>query len=272
MLLPNAKVTTWLPGPRGAAHRRPAARARAPGDAEDGPEPERPVPVRPQRRPLADGGRLHAPSRGRPGGRLLRRLGARRPAQRGGRRRDGGEGHRHQSRAAAAVGRRDRPSRRRHRDDGLRRRLPVLSRQALRRLGARRPLRQVGRGGPPDPRRDRAARPRADGRARRRARARPEPVRLAIFSDVHANLPALEAVLADIAAVGVDARYALGDLVGYAPWPNEVLERLAAEGFPIVMGNYDNGTPTTARSAAAPTPTRWRRRWAIARSPGPRNM
>ena len=67
-------------------------------------------------------------------------------------------------------------------------------------------------------------------------------MRIAILSDVHANLPALEAVLADIEAIGVEARYALGDLVGYAPWPNEVLERLAAEGFPIVMGNYDDGT------------------------------
>lgn len=56
------------------------------------------------------------------------------------------------------------------------------------------------------------------------------------------NLPAVEAVLADIEAAGVDARYALGDLVGYAPWPNEVLERLQAEGFPIVMGNHDDGT------------------------------
>jgi len=67
-------------------------------------------------------------------------------------------------------------------------------------------------------------------------------MRIAIVSDVHANLPALEAILADIAAAGVDARYALGDLVGYAPWPNETLERLAAEGLPIVMGNYDDGT------------------------------
>jgi putative phosphoesterase len=67
-------------------------------------------------------------------------------------------------------------------------------------------------------------------------------MRIAIFSDVHANLPALEATLADIEAAEVDGRYALGDLVGYAPWPNEVLERLAAEGFPIVMGNYDDGT------------------------------
>ena len=67
-------------------------------------------------------------------------------------------------------------------------------------------------------------------------------VRLALFSDVHANLPALDAVLADIARNAVDATYALGDLVGYAPWPNEVLERLQAEGIPSVMGNYDDGT------------------------------
>lgn len=67
-------------------------------------------------------------------------------------------------------------------------------------------------------------------------------MRIAIFSDVHANLPALKAVLADLRAFGVDATYVLGDLVGYAPWPDEVLERLRAESFPIVMGNYDDGT------------------------------
>ena len=67
-------------------------------------------------------------------------------------------------------------------------------------------------------------------------------MRVAFFSDIHANLPALEAVLADIESTGVDARYILGDLVGYAPWPNEVLERLQAEGIPTLMGNYDEGT------------------------------
>ena len=67
-------------------------------------------------------------------------------------------------------------------------------------------------------------------------------MRLAIFSDVHSNLPALEAVLADIAAAGVDDRYCLGDLVGYAPWLNETLELLQREDIPIVMGNYDDGT------------------------------
>jgi predicted phosphodiesterase len=45
-----------------------------------------------------------------------------------------------------------------------------------------------------------------------------------------------------VADVGVDHRYVLGDLVGYAPWPNEVLDRLRDEAIPIVMGNYDDGT------------------------------
>ena len=67
-------------------------------------------------------------------------------------------------------------------------------------------------------------------------------MKLAFFSDVHSNLPALDAVLADIGAAGVDVRYALGDLTGYAPWPNEVIERLRAEAIPVVMGNYDDGT------------------------------
>ena len=67
-------------------------------------------------------------------------------------------------------------------------------------------------------------------------------MRYAFFSDIHSNIVALEAVLADIAAAGVDERYALGDLVGYAPWPNEVLDRLRGEAVPIVMGNYDDGT------------------------------
>jgi putative phosphoesterase len=67
-------------------------------------------------------------------------------------------------------------------------------------------------------------------------------MRIAAFSDVHANLPALEAVLGDIDREGVDARYALGDLVGYAPWPNEVLARLRLLGIAGLMGNYDDGT------------------------------
>ena len=69
-------------------------------------------------------------------------------------------------------------------------------------------------------------------------------MRLALISDVHANLPALEAVLADIAAREVDATYHLGDLVGYAPWPNEVVARIREAGIAGVAGNYDSTVAT----------------------------
>lgn len=66
-------------------------------------------------------------------------------------------------------------------------------------------------------------------------------MRIAIFSDVHGNLPALEAVLSDIHRQHVDAVYCLGDLVGYAPFPNEVTDRIRREQIPTIMGNYDDG-------------------------------
>ena len=66
-------------------------------------------------------------------------------------------------------------------------------------------------------------------------------MRLAVFSDIHGNLPALEAVLGDIRSRGVDGVYCLGDLVGYAPFPNEVTERIRREHIPTIMGNYDDG-------------------------------
>jgi predicted phosphodiesterase len=66
-------------------------------------------------------------------------------------------------------------------------------------------------------------------------------MRYALVSDVHANLPSLEAVLHDIAQrPGVDATYHLGDLVGYAPWPNEVVARLRREQIAGIAGNYDS--------------------------------
>ena len=66
-------------------------------------------------------------------------------------------------------------------------------------------------------------------------------MKLAIFSDVHGYLPALEAVLTDIRSQRVDAVYCLGDLVGYATFPNEVIARIRQEQIPTVMGNYDDG-------------------------------
>jgi putative phosphoesterase len=70
-------------------------------------------------------------------------------------------------------------------------------------------------------------------------------MRYALISDIHANLPALRAVLADVRArEGIGATYHLGDLVGYAPWPNEVVAMLAAEGIHGVAGNYDSTVAT----------------------------
>lgn len=63
--------------------------------------------------------------------------------------------------------------------------------------------------------------------------------RLAIISDLHGNLPALEAVLADLAALGLDEVYHLGDLVGYNPFPNETVALVAERGIPGITGNYD---------------------------------
>ena len=69
-------------------------------------------------------------------------------------------------------------------------------------------------------------------------------MRFALLSDVHANLPAFEAVLARIERRAFDAVYHLGDLVGYAPWPNEVVERVRADGIVGVAGNYDSTVAT----------------------------
>jgi predicted phosphodiesterase len=69
--------------------------------------------------------------------------------------------------------------------------------------------------------------------------------RLALISDIHANLPALRAVLADIdERANIDAIYHLGDLTGYAPWPNEVVSLLRERAIPGISGNYDSTVAT----------------------------
>jgi predicted phosphodiesterase len=65
--------------------------------------------------------------------------------------------------------------------------------------------------------------------------------RFAIFSDIHGNLLALEAVLSDIAETGVAETYCLGDLVGYGAQPAEVVDRVRDAHIPTVRGNYDDG-------------------------------
>ena len=70
-------------------------------------------------------------------------------------------------------------------------------------------------------------------------------MRYVLISDIHANLPALEAVLAEIGRRrDIDAVYHLGDLVGYAPSPNEVVQRLRDARIEGVSGNYDSTVAT----------------------------
>jgi len=64
-------------------------------------------------------------------------------------------------------------------------------------------------------------------------------IQIAVFSDVHGNLPALEVVLKDIEKRGISQRFCLGDLVDFAPWGNEVIEKIRSLNIPCLMGNHD---------------------------------
>jgi putative phosphoesterase len=65
------------------------------------------------------------------------------------------------------------------------------------------------------------------------------PDSVAVITDIHANLPALEAALARIEELGIERVYCGGDLVGYGPHPNEVCALIEERGIPTIYGNYD---------------------------------
>lgn len=70
--------------------------------------------------------------------------------------------------------------------------------------------------------------------------------RIAAISDIHGNLPALEAVLADIARVGADVTVNLGDILSGPLWPVETAERLMALSLPTIAGNHERQVLTQA--------------------------
>ena len=79
-------------------------------------------------------------------------------------------------------------------------------------------------------------------------------MRIAVIADIHGNILALEAVLADLARRGgADRVVNLGDCVSGPLWPRETMERLEALGWPTVRGNHD-------RRVALDPLTRWGRR------------
>ncbi|MFP4590429.1 MAG: metallophosphoesterase family protein [Halobacteriales archaeon] len=77
-------------------------------------------------------------------------------------------------------------------------------------------------------------------------------MRVGLISDVHGNLPALEAVLADMPPV--DAVLSAGDTVGYYPWPGACVDAMIERAVPSVMGNHDRAvvgaTPFAFRGSA----------------------
>lgn len=65
-------------------------------------------------------------------------------------------------------------------------------------------------------------------------------MKIAVMSDIHGNLAALEAVLTDIESKEVDTVCCAGDLVGYGPFPYEVIGLIQEKTIPCVSGNYDH--------------------------------
>jgi putative phosphoesterase len=61
----------------------------------------------------------------------------------------------------------------------------------------------------------------------------------AVITDIHGNLPALQAALARIEELGIRSVFCGGDLVGYGPHPNEVIALIAQRAIPTIYGNYD---------------------------------
>ena len=71
-------------------------------------------------------------------------------------------------------------------------------------------------------------------------------MKIALFSDIHANLPALEGFFTSIGEQKPDSIYCLGDLVGYNIWPNEVISAIRQRQIPTIAGNYDYGVGRTS--------------------------
>src|SRR3990170_5233923 len=76
-------------------------------------------------------------------------------------------------------------------------------------------------------------------------------MRIAVIGDVHANLPALTAVIEDVSRAGASATYCVGDIVGRGPHPNEVVEVMRRLEIPSVQGNWDEAVAMDRDSTGA---------------------
>jgi len=109
-----------------------------------------------------------------------------------------------------------------------------------------------------------APQPRLDAAGPVRIVARMSATRIAILADIHANLPALEAVLEDIGRQTVDEVIVAGDLVGRGPQGSAVARRIEALGLPAIRGNHEDYLLDFRRGDV---PAAWLRdpEWACAR-------
>jgi predicted phosphodiesterase len=95
-----------------------------------------------------------------------------------------------------------------------------------------------------------------------RSRMRPPRSRMfALLADVHANLPALDAVLAALRERNIREGLVLGDVVGYGPHPGECIERLERAGLAILKGNHDHAVATGLFHGGFSSSGRWVAQW-----------
>lgn len=92
-------------------------------------------------------------------------------------------------------------------------------------------------------------------------------MRIAVLSDIHGNLDALEAVLADVERIGVDAVHSLGDIVGYGPNPGACVEIVQARAAVSLLGNHDAAVAGRTSPEEFNEFARWSVEWTAARLP-----
>jgi len=86
-------------------------------------------------------------------------------------------------------------------------------------------------------------------------------MRIAIISDIHSNIAALERVFSYIDSINIDEIYCLGDLVGYGPFPDQCIDLIKSKSCTVIAGNHDYGAigkiPLRNFSQVGRTALRW---------------
>lgn len=88
---------------------------------------------------------------------------------------------------------------------------------------------------------------------------------LALLADIHANLPALEMVLAFCKEHQVHQGLVLGDVVGYGPQPSACIQRIQDAGFDVIKGNHDHALATGNFTKGFSPAARWALEWNLER-------